>query len=186
MKKFLAIFFIVIAANISVARADVLRVSEIGVNEFVHSIAAVIYSEDFQKETPLLLTNATKIENTEMPEIGKAAYVCQYGLKTAAAPEGEIIFFVDGEEKVSALKIVAYSEKSAENAGAMLALSLNTLGLRQADAEYLINNLSGEDFIATSIVWSKEKQRCFVLLAGGRPQAEEGFQFVVMASDKKD
>ena len=186
MKKFLAIFFLIMAANISTARADVLRISEMDVQTFVHSIAAIIYDEEFQKKMPLLMTNATKIENAEFPEIGKVAYVCQYGLKTSSKAEGEIIFFVDGEEKVYALKIVGYSNQAAENAGAMLAVSLNVLGLTQADAEYLFNNLSGEDFIATSIVWSEEKQRCFVLMAGGRPQAEEGFQFVVMASDKKE
>ena len=186
MKKFLAVFFLVMAANISVVSAAMLRVADVGVNEFVHSMANIIYDEKFQKEIPLLMTNAEKIENSEFPEIGKAAYVCQYGLKTSAAPEGEIIFFVDGEEKVSALKIVGYSEKAAENAGAVLAVSLNALGLTQADAEYLFNNLNGEDFVATSIVWSEEKQRCFVLMAGGRPQAAEGFQFVLMASDKKD
>ncbi len=188
MKKFFTIFFICLAmaANISVARADMIRVSDVDVQNFVHSIANVIYSEEFQKEKPLLLTNAAKIENTEFPEIGKTAYVCQFGLKTATAPDGEIIFFIDSEEKVFAFKIVGYSNQSAENASVLLFIALQNLGLTQADAEFLINNLSDDEFLASSIVWSETKNRCFVLMAGARAQSAEGFQFVVVASDKKD
>ena len=186
MKKFFAIFFILMAANISAARADVVKLSEIGVQQFVHSIAGIIYSDDFQKETPLLLTNAVKIENTELPEIGTTNFVCQYGLKTAAAPEGEIIFFVDGDEKVSALKIVSYSNETIQNPTLLLMLALRVVGLTQADAEFLVTNLNGEDFLATSVVWSNELNRSVVLIAGGRAQAVEGFQFMVMASDKQN
>ncbi len=186
MKKFLAIFFIIVAANFSVARAGVIKISEIDVQQFVHSIAGVIYSEEFQKEIPLFISNAAKFENAELPEIGSAAYVCQYGLKTATAPEGEIIFFVDGEEKVSALKIVGYSADSAKDSVVLLMLTLSTLGLTQADAEFLVNNLNDDEFLASSIVWSEAKQRCFVLMAGARTQSEEGFQFMLIASDKKD
>ena len=186
MKKFLAVFFILMAANVSLASAAMLRVYEGGVNELVHSIAAIVYDEQFQKEKPLLITNFSKFENTELPEVGKEIFVGQFGLKTAAAPEGELVFFVDNEEKVSALKIVGYNDSAAEDAGVLLLVALQVLGLSQADAEFLMTNLNDDDTLASSIVWSEERQRCFVLMAGASPQAREGFQFAVMASDKKD
>lgn len=186
MKKFLAIFFILMAANISAANAEVVKISEIGVQQFINAVTTIIYSDEFQKEIPLLITDAVKIENTEMPEIGQSAFVCHYGLKTASAPDGEIIFFVDDEEKVSALKVVGYSNEVIQNSTMLVMISLRVLGLTQADAEFLVNNLEGEDSFASSIVWSNELNRCIVLMASARPQAEQGFQFTLMASDKKE
>ena len=186
MKKFLTIFFIVMTANISLASAEMLRISEGGVNELVRSIAAIVYDEQFQKEKPLLLTNFSKFENGEFPEIGKEIFAGQFGLKTSNAAEGEITFFVDNEEKVSAMKIVGYNNSAAEDAGVLLLVALQVLGLTQADAEFLLTNLNDDETLASSIVWSEEKQRCFVLMAGARPQAAEGFQFVLVASDKKE
>lgn len=186
MKKFWAIFLIIIAANVSTASAAMLPVAEVGVNELVKSIADIVYSEKFQKEKPLLITNAVKIENKELPEIGAYSWACQYGLKTSAQPEGEIIFFVDGAEKVSAVKIVCYSEQYAENAGVLFAVITQALGIRQADAEFLLSNLNDDEILASSIVWSEERQRCFLLMAGARAQSAEGFQFMLMASDKQN
>ena len=183
MKKFWAIFFLITVVNISVARAEILPVSDFDVQKFVHSMADLIYTEEFQEERPLLLTNAAKIENTEFPEIGKDAYICQYGLKTATEPEGEIVFFIDSEEKVSALKIVGYSEQSGESATILLVTALRAAGLELYNAEFLLTNLSDNEFLASSVVWSDEMQRCFVLMAGARAQAAEGFQFMLMASD---
>lgn len=186
MKKFLAIFLIIIAGNISSASAAMLPVAEVGVNEFVHSMAEIVYSEDFQKEKPLLITNAVKIENKDLPEIGEYSWACQYGLKTSSQPEGEIIFFVDGADKVSAVKLVCYSEQYAENAGVLFAVITRVLGIRQADAEFLLSNLNDDEILASSIVWSEERQRCFLLMAGARAQSAEGFQFMLMASDKQN
>ena len=186
MKKFLVLFLIVMAANISSASAAMLPVAEVGVNEFVKSMADFVYSEEFQKKLPLLITNAVKIENTELPEIGAYSWACQYGLKTSSEPEGEIIFFVDGEEKVSALKIVCYSEQYAENAGVLFFVITQALGMTQADAEFLLSNLNDDEILASSVVWSKERNRCFVLMAGARAQKAEGFQLMLMASDKQN
>ena len=188
VKNFVLMFLVsfIMLANISAANAEVVRVSDIDVQKFVHSMADVIYTEEFQKETPLLITNAVKVENAELPEIGKAAWGCQYGLKTADAPDGEILFFVDDTEKVSAFKIVGYSEQSVENATILLILALSTTGLTQSEAEFLLNNLSDDDTLASSVVWSPEINRCVVLIAGARAQAAEGFQFMVMATDKQN
>lgn len=186
MKKLFVAFFICSIITASVASAEMLRVSDDDVQKFVHSIADIIYTDEFQKEMPLLITNAVKIENTEMPEIGSIAWACQYGLKTESKPDGEIIFFTDSEEKISALKIVGYSEKSAQSATLLLLLSLRAAGVTQADAEFLLNNLKDDEILKSSIVWSKEKNRCFVLMAGARPQSEEGFQFALIASDKQN
>lgn len=186
MRKLFVAMLICLTMAANVANAAMLNVSEMHVQEFIHSIADTIYTEEFQKETPLLLTNAVKIENTEMPEIGAVVWACQYGLKTSAAPDGEILFFVDGAEKVTALKIVGYAEQSIQDSVILLKVALKNLGLTQADAEFLINNLKDDEVLASSIVWSESKQRCFVLMAGGRPQAAEGFQFTLVASDKKN
>ena len=186
MRKIFLAFIVCFVMAANVASAAMVRVSDDDVQKVIHSIADVIYTDEFQKETPLLLTNAVKFENVELPEIGNTAWGCQYGLKTATAPDGEIVFFVDDEEKVSALKIVAYSEKAGENAVVLLFTTLQTLGLTQADAELLINKLSDDEVLASSFVWSAEKNRCYVLMAGARPQSEEGFQFMLVASDKKE
>ena len=186
MKKFLAIFLIIIATNISSASAEMLPVADVGVNEFVHSIAGVVYDENFQKNFPLLITNAAKFENTELPEVGEYSWACQYGLKTSSQPEGEIIFFVDKEEKVSAVKIVCYSEQYSDNAGVLFFAVTHALGIRQADAEFLLSNLNDDEILASSVVWSEERQRCFVLMAGARAQSAEGFQVMLMASDKQN
>ena len=186
MKKFLAVFFVLMVVNISFAHAELLRVSEDGVNELVHKIADTIYDEQFQKEKPLLITNFSKFENTEFPEIGKEAWVGQFGLKTADKPDGEIVFFVDAEEKVSSLKIVGHSEQSVENASIVLFVTLRALGLPQEDIEFLMTNLNNDEVLPSSIVWSEKKHCCFVLMAGARPNSTEGFQFVVMATDKNE
>lgn len=186
MRKIFLVFLVCLMAAANVASAEMLRISEDGVQKFIGSMTGVVYNEDFQKEKPLLLTDAAKIENTEMPEIGASAWACKYGLKTATAPEGEIIFWVDGEEKVSALKVVGYSENSAESALLLLMVAMNAAGLTSADAEFLISNLSDDEVLASSVVWSKERNRCFVLMASGRPQAAEGFQLVLVASDKQN
>ena len=184
-KIFLAgLIYILTAANI--ASAAMLNVSDDNVQNFIHSIADTIYTDKFQKEMPLLLTNAAKIENAELPEIGSVVWACQYGLKTSAQPDGEILFFVNGEEKVTALKVVGYTEQSIQSAVELLIVALEKAGLTRADAEFLLNNLKDDEVLASSIVWSESKKRCFLLMAGGRPQAAEGFQFTVMASDKKN
>lgn len=186
MRKIFLAFIVCFLMAANVASAAMLRVSDDDVQKVVHSIADMIYTDEFQKETPLLLTNAVKFENTELPEIGNTAWGCQYGLKTATAPDGEIVFFVDDEEKVSALKIVAYNEKAGENAAILLFTTLQSLGLTPADAELLINKLSDDEVLASSFVWSAEKNRCYVLMAGARQQSEDGFQFVLVASDKQN
>ena len=186
MRKIFLAFIVCFVMAANVASAAMVRVSDDDVQKVIHSIADVIYTDEFQKETPLLLTNAVKFENAELPEIGNTAWGCQYGLKTATAPDGEIVFFVDDEEKVSALKIVGYSEQSAQNATLLLMVAMNAVGLTTADAEFLITNLNDDEMLASSIVWSNEKNRCFVLMAGARPQSKEGFQFMLVASDKKE
>ena len=186
MRKIFLAFAICLVMAANTASAEILKVYDSDAQTLIKSIAEVIYTEEFQKEMPMLLTNAAKIENNEFPEIGKTAWVCQYGLKTSAQPDGEIIFFTDGEEKVSALKIVAYSEQAGENAVVLLFTTLKVLGLTQADAEFLLGNLNNNEVLAASNVWSAEKNRNFVLMAGVRPQAAEGFQFVLVASDKKN
>lgn len=186
MRKIFLTFLVFMLAASNVASAEILRISEMDVQKFVHSIANTIYTDEFQKKVPLLMSNAAKIENIEMPEIGSTAWACQYGLKTSAQPDGEIIFFTDNEEKVSAVKIVGYSEKSAENAGIFLFIVMKAVGLTQTDAEFLVNNLKDDEVLASSMVWSKEKNCCFLLMAGARPQSAEGFQFMLMASDKQN
>ena len=186
MRKIFLTFLICFVMAASVASAEVMRVSDDDAQTFIHTLAEIVYDEEFQAELPLLLTNAVKIENTEMPEIGNTAWGCQFGLKTATAPEGEIVIFTDNEEKVYALKVVGYSESSLQNAMTMLVMALRVAGLNQGDTEFLITNLKDDDFLSSSIVWSAEKNRCFVLMATGREESEGGFQFTLVASDKQD
>ena len=186
MRRIFLAFLICIVMTTNVASAEMIRVSDDDVQTFIHSLTDIIYSEEFQAELPLLLTNAVKIENIEMPEINSEAWGCQFGLKTAAEPEGEIIFFTDNEEKVYALKVLGYSEASIQNAITMLVMSLRVAGLNQGDTEFLITNLKEDEFLASSIVWSAEKNRCFVLIAGAQEKIPEGFQFTLVANDKKD
>lgn len=186
MRKIFLTFLIYFVMAANVASAEVMRVSDDDAQTFIHTLAEIVYDEEFQAELPLLLTNAEKFENTEMPEIGKTAWGCQFGLKTATKPEGEIVIFTDNEEKVYAIKVLGYYETSIQNTMTMLVMALRVAGLNQGDTEFLITNLKEDDFLSSSIVWSAEKNRCFVLIAGAQEQFPEGFQFVVVASDKKD
>lgn len=186
MRKIFLTFLVFMVTAANVASAELLRVSEMDVQKFVHSIANIIYADEFQQKFPLIMSNAAKFENTEMPEIGKTAWACKYGLKTSEKPDGEIIFFTDSEEKVSAVQVVGYSKESAESAALMLLMAMHTVGLTPADSEFLVNSLKDDEILSSSTIWSKEKNCYVVLMAQALPQSDEGFKLVLMANDKNN
>lgn len=188
MKKLIVSFLvtILVAVNVEFAHAAVVRIAEVDAPTFIKAMNAAIYTEEFQKETPLIMTEPIKVKNEEMPEIGTTAYGCNFGLKTDSAHSGDILFFVDGEDKVSALKIVAYSDAAGAAAMNLLMTAAKIAGLTDADVEFLIVNLDGGNGMASSVVWSDSRNRCYVLITTDRPKPAEGFQLLLIADDKKN
>lgn len=185
MKKiFFAIFFtLIFAADNLTCHANLTRVADVGAENLYQTMQTFLQAGVKQTNMPLVAAKLFRAPGGDDSKYGLSAWACYYGLTTSSQPDGEVLFSVNGEGYVSALKVISYSSQKKDTAAIMLVSCLGAIGLTTEEAGQLLNNLEGNENILMSQVWSSAKKRTFLLMAAPRMQSNEGFQFMIAADD---
>ena len=161
-----------------------MRISDYGAENLHSIIQNMAYRGRNNPNTPpLVVADLFRAANADMPEYNSYAWACYYGVENSSQPDGEIFFSVNGQGYVSTLKVISYSNQTVNTTSYVMAMCLVSLGLSEQEIDSLLKNFEGSDVIKMSRVWSNAQNKNFLLTLTPRVVSNEGFQFLIMATD---
>ena len=124
------------------------------------SIQESNFSKAVQKDLPLVFTNVLRLQKLDIPERNLNAHMGTFGLTGRDKPDGSIIFYTNDSKSVAEIKIVKYdyNTDSKEVTAAIIAITLNSLGLNSNEVTAMLTNNS-----KVKNVWCASKNRRFLL-----------------------
>lgn len=164
VKKFLVLVAL-FTTIFSTCNAAQVRLSNIGAENFLGKMTALLQSDAMKKRFPITITTLIRDEKGDLPEYNLKAWGAYFAKSSSSEPEGVVSFFTDTSDCVNSMKFVfKITSDWAEKYEAMLMSALWTLDFTPDEAGQLIRGGETKDGVYTSVIRIDRQNKNFIII----------------------